>query len=153
MLEVSSQLGDAAVAKYGDDVVVRRGLFTTAVMDNIDHNTTATTATSYFHETSICMFQHPTTDNEGEKGEPLLLGDKKTQTILERLVSSTNIRPAFNRKKNTSPPKAEGLVLPGIDLLKPRLALEYEWLEKVCVTEEVDGAVTVTWSAHHTSKK
>ena len=43
--------------------------------------------------------------------------------------------------------------MPGIDFLKPQLALEYEWLEKVCVTEEVDGAVNVTWSAHHASKK
>ena len=58
------QLGDAAVAKYVEDGVVcpsdlRKGLFTTgvtAVMDNIDHNPTATTATPSFHGTSISMF-------------------------------------------------------------------------------------------------
>ena len=43
-------LEDAAVAKYVEDEVVcppdlRRGLFTTAAMDNIDHNPTATTVT------------------------------------------------------------------------------------------------------------
>ena len=43
--------------------------------------------------------------------------------------------------------------MPGIDLLKPQLALAYEWLEKVCVTEEVDGVVNVTWSHHHASNK
>ena len=58
VLEVSAQLGDAAVAKYVEDGVVcqpdlRSGLFTTAAMDNIDHNPTATTATSSFHGTSI----------------------------------------------------------------------------------------------------
>ena len=45
------------------------------------------------------------------------------------------------------------MIVPGIDLLKLQLALEYEWLKKVCVTEEVDSAVNVTWSVHHASKK
>ena len=31
--------------------------------------------------------------------------------------------------------------------------MEYQWLEKVIVTEEVDGAVNLTWSAHHASMK
>ena len=43
--------------------------------------------------------------------------------------------------------------MPGIDFLKPQLALEYEWLEKVCFIGEMAGAVNVTWSAHHPSKK
>jgi len=58
VLEVSAQLGDAAVSKYMEEGVVcpavmRKGLFTTAAMDNIDHNPTATTATTSFHGTSI----------------------------------------------------------------------------------------------------
>ena len=158
VLEVSAQLRDAAVAKYVEDGLVcpphlRGGLFATAAMDNIDHNPTATTATSSFQGTSISMFQHTTTDSEGEKREPLQLGDKKTKTVLELPDSYTNIRPALFRKKNPSPPRAEGLNVPVIDLLKPQLALEYEWLEKVCVAEEVDGAVNVTCSAHHSSNK
>jgi hypothetical protein len=36
--------------------VMRKGLFTTAAMDNIDHNPTATTATTSFHGTSISRF-------------------------------------------------------------------------------------------------
>ena len=58
VLEVSAQLGDAAASKYMEEGVVcpavmRKGLFTTAAMDNIDHNPTATTATISFHGTSI----------------------------------------------------------------------------------------------------
>ena len=113
MLEVSAQLADAAVAKYVEDGVVcppdlRMGLCTTAAMDNIDHNLTATTATSSFHGTSISMFQHPTTDSEGEKRESLQLGDKKTKTVLELPDSYTNIRPAFFRKKNPPLPELKG---------------------------------------------
>ncbi|KAJ8387355.1 hypothetical protein AAFF_G00157320 [Aldrovandia affinis] len=107
VLEISAQLGDATVSKYVEDGVVcppvlRKGLFTTSAMDNIDHNPTATTATTSFHGTSVFVFQHPTKED-----------------------------------KDTS-------------LLRPQLAMEYEWLEKVTVT---DGPVDVTWSAHHASQK
>ena len=61
VLEVSAQLGDAAVSKYKAEGIVcpnilRKYLFTTAAMDNIDHNPTATTATTFFHRTSISIF-------------------------------------------------------------------------------------------------
>lgn len=62
VLEISAQLGDATVSKYVKDGVVcppvlRKGLFTTSAMDNIDHNPTATTATTSFHGTSVSVFQ------------------------------------------------------------------------------------------------
>ena len=43
VLEISAELGDAVISKYIRDGVVcspelRRGLFTTSAMDNIDHN-------------------------------------------------------------------------------------------------------------------
>ena len=68
VLELSSQLGDAAVNMYMADGVVcpsvlRKTIFTTAAMDNIDHNPSATTATTSFHGTSISVFQHPTWEN------------------------------------------------------------------------------------------
>ena len=71
-LEISAQLGDATVSKYVEDGVVcptglRKGLFTTSAMDNIDHNPTATTATTSFHGTSISVFQHPTKESKGEE--------------------------------------------------------------------------------------
>ena len=45
------------------------------------------------------------------------------------------------------------MLIPTTDLLRPQLALEYEWLEKVLVAEEVDAAVNLKWSAHHASPK
>ena len=47
VLDMSAHLGDATVSKYVEDGVVvapvlRKGLFTTSAMDNIDHNPTAT---------------------------------------------------------------------------------------------------------------
>ena len=49
VIEISAQLGEAVVAHYVEDGVIcppvlRKQLFTTAAMDNIDHNPTATTS-------------------------------------------------------------------------------------------------------------
>ena len=61
----------------------RKGLFTTAVMNNIDHNPTATTATTSFHGTSISLFQHLSTDNDGEKRESIRIKDSKIKRVPE----------------------------------------------------------------------
>ena len=71
VLETSSKLGETVIKQYVEDVVcppvLRKGLFTTAAVDNIDHNPTATAASTSFHGTSISMFQHPSKDNPGEE--------------------------------------------------------------------------------------
>ena len=61
VLEISGQLGDATVSKYVEEGVVcppvlRKGLFIIAVMANIGHNPSGTTATTSFHGTSISVF-------------------------------------------------------------------------------------------------
>jgi len=154
VLQISAQLGDATVSKYVEDGVVcppvlRKGLFTTSAMDNIDHNPTATTATTSFHGTSVSVFQHPTKEDKGEERGQLKFGEEKVKTVPELPDSFTNVRPAFFTKKKPSPPQS-GVTHPDTSLLRPQLAMEYEWLEKVTVT---DGPVDVTWSAHHASQK
>ena len=39
---------------------LREGLFTTAAVDNIDHNPSSTTSSDSFHGTAISLVQHPT---------------------------------------------------------------------------------------------
>ena len=112
VLEISAQLGDATVSKYVEDGVVCppvlcRGLFTTAAMDNIDHNPTATTATTSFHGISVSLFQHPTKDDKGEEREPLTFGREKVKTVPELRDCFTNIRPAFFAKNKPSPPEGD----------------------------------------------
>ena len=53
VLEISTQLEEEANKKYVKDwliypSVLRRELFNTAALDNIDHNPTAPTATTFF---------------------------------------------------------------------------------------------------------
>ena len=54
VLEISAQLGGAAVERFIEQGAVclstlRKGIFTTAAMDNIDHNPSSTSATTSFH--------------------------------------------------------------------------------------------------------
>lgn len=57
-------------ALYEEENVVcppslRHGLFTTAAVDNIDHNPSATSAVGSFHGTGISLFQHIVQNDEG----------------------------------------------------------------------------------------
>ena len=155
VLDISAQLGDAAVARYVEEGVVcppklRKGLFNTSAMDNIDHNPSSTTATTSFHGTSISIFQHTTSGNQGEVREPILIKNTKVKKVPEIPDSYTNVYPAFFTTKNPSPPKGKVTYesLPSLPLTN-----EYEWLQKISLTQEVHDNVNITWSAHHAEKK
>ena len=63
--------------------VLRRGLVTTAAMDDIYHDPTSTTATTVFHGTSMSVFQHPTRDDKREERGPLTFGRGKVKPVPE----------------------------------------------------------------------
>ena len=160
VLEISAQLGEAVITQYTEDGVVcpsvlRKGLFTTSAMDNIDHNPTATTATTSFHGTSISVFQHPSANNKGKMRKPICIQDSKVKRVPELPDDYVNIRPAYFTKKKPEPPSLQTPkpIVQGPSLLRPHFSPEYEWLEKVHVTEDMDNTVSVTWSAHHASQK
>lgn len=86
--EISAQLGEATISKYVEESVVcppvlGKCLFATAVMDNIDHNPSATTGTTSFHGTSISVFQHPNTDNHGEECQAVNLKLERVKSVPE----------------------------------------------------------------------
>lgn len=70
VLNISTRLAQRVCDQFEQDRVVcpinmRTGLFTTAAVDNIDHNTSATTAVSSFHGMGISLFQNPSISNAG----------------------------------------------------------------------------------------
>lgn len=155
VLDISAQLGDAVVSRYVKEGVVcplklRKGLFCTSAMDNIDHNPSSTTATSSFHGTSISIFQHTTPADQGEVREPVSIKSSNVKKVSELPDSYTNVHPAFFAKKNPSPPRSNVTYtsLPSLPLKD-----EYEWLQKVSLTQEVGDEVYISWSAHHAEKK
>ena len=157
VLEISADLGDAVVSRFIEDGVVcphelQKGLFTTSAMDNIDHNPSSSTSTTSFHGTTISLFQHPKHDNEGEEREKLELKGNTGKRIPELPDIYVNIKPAHFINKNPSPPQVKDIVLPDLDIFRAQISLEYEWLQKVSITEEIES-VNLTWSSHHADKK
>ena len=150
--EISAQLGGAAVSRYEEDGVVcppvlRKRFFTTAAMNNIDHNPTATTATTPFHGTSISLFQYPSSDNKGEKLEPFQITDQSVKKVPELPDSYTNVRPAAFTSKIPSPAKSN--IAATTHFPKLQLTDEFKWLEKVSLTQTIESDTSLNQSAHH----
>ena len=63
VLQIQSDIANGVCQRYEMEKVVcppnmRRGLFTIAAVDNIDHNPSSATAKDYFHGTGISLMQH-----------------------------------------------------------------------------------------------
>jgi len=83
VLEISTQLGNHVCDRYEETGVVcppnlNTGLFTTAAVDNIDHNPSSTTAQGSFHGTGISLFQHRTDLNDGQAQQSTPLADTQS---------------------------------------------------------------------------
>ena len=70
-MSISTQISNSVLERYERDGVVcppklRKGLFTTAAVDNIDHNPSSTTSQGSFHGTAISLVQHSTNENPGQ---------------------------------------------------------------------------------------
>ena len=109
VLQISAQLGEAVITQYFEDGVVcppslRKGLFTTSALDNIDHNPTATTATTSFHGTSVSIFQHPNFDNAGEERSSLKVQNeskvKKVPELPEAFMLTLPRDPRHQQRQN-----------------------------------------------------
>lgn len=160
VLEISTQLGEAVVQRYLDEGVVcpplmRKGIFTTAVVDNIDHNPSATTAMSSFHGTSISLFQHPNEDSVGEDRAFILLGDKpKSKTISPLPESYTNVQPAYLKSKPNPSTLETSPTVTNTTHIEKNIVMEYEWLEHVIdQTKDIVEDEAVSWAAYHATQK
>ena len=95
----------------------RKGLFTTSAIDNIDHNPSSTTSTTSFHGTSISLFQHPTSTNEGEQPGKLKVSGVMVQTVPELPDYYVNIKTAYFNNKSPFPSQVTNMTLPDMTIL------------------------------------
>ena len=74
-------------------------MFTTAGIDNIDLNTSSTTASDSFHGTATWLVQHPTATNKGtEQGTNMISGTvQEVKATSELPVAFCNVPPAVLR--------------------------------------------------------
>ena len=161
VLALSTEMGNKACAQFESDCVVcpirlRKGVFTTAAVDNIDHNPSSTTAHGSFHGTGISLFQHPTPRSPGE--ERCASNENSTITSTKRLAPLpefySNVKPVILPKSDPPIPK-RGQFVNACQSIQDAIQEEYKWLDNVKeeMTKEIVGERTnVSWAAFHANR-
>ena len=88
-MNISTAMGNSICERFKNDDVVcpaklRGDVFTTAVVDNIDHNPSSTTSKGSLHGTAIFLFQHPASDNLGTEREVICISQDNIKFLPER---------------------------------------------------------------------
>ena len=130
---MSTTMGNRVCEQYHRDQAIcppniRQGLFTTAAIDNIDHNPSSTTASDSFHGTGISLFQHPTPQNCGtdRREHGILEQSPSTRTLSELPESYTSVPPLVLPTKDPAIPNTDGAVKSDGKVLPKALDEEFE---------------------------
>lgn len=127
VMSISTILGNTLCHQFKMEKTVcpsklKRKLFTTGAIDNLDHNPSSTTAHDSFHGTGISLFQHPRCEASGEERTTMTTSDNShiSKRVFDSLPPSyTDVPPVTLAKKDPVPPKFEGpnkadcLLIPG----------------------------------------
>ena len=112
---LSTYLGNSVLDQCDKDGLVcpsslRRNLFTTQAVDNIDHNPSSRTAKDSWHGTAISTSQHLKDKDDGTIWQPLdLQKDKLQSKLLKQLPTEyTSISPYVLKNKNIVTPTKAG---------------------------------------------
>ncbi len=163
VLDISTEMGNSVCKQYEKDSLVcppklRKGIFTTSAVDNIDHNPTSTTAQGALHGTGISIFQHPTSECGGEDRGVIVIDEKETQnrkSISALPETYTSIMPVILREKEPYVPEGHGSLSEECASMTVCLKQQYEWLDhtkNVCQLAGADQDMTVSWAAYQSSE-
>ncbi len=158
VLRLSAQMGNTACKQFHQEHVVcplklRSKVFTSAAVDNIDHNPSSTTSKASFHGTGISLFQHPTMNGEGIDRTSLFTeGSCVSKTVDELPQFYTDIPPVNTSIKKYSLP-ATVLTCLKRDSLEQHLQKEYLWLDhtKQLLESDIEKLENLSWAAYHAS--
>jgi hypothetical protein len=136
---------------------LKLGLFTTSAVDNIDHDSTLTSAQTSFHGTGISLFQHPDVHNVSIEQAHYPLANSNCKIV--KLPNDYTSVPAVMGIKDPPIPEINELKKPDS---KVDLVAETQWCHHVCdaisvpqdldnSNEEPNGEARkhVSWAAYH----
>ena len=162
VLTLSTNIANSVTNKFEQVGVVCppklcSNIFTTAGVDNIDHNPSSTTAHDSFHGTAISLVQHRTTSNKGsDRGIPVLIESAQSQKKIAQLPEVyTNVPPAFLQVKEPFAPAVFGPCKPPMSTPEGD-EMEYDWLNRM---RELFGKETLekddflSWAGFHASRQ
>ena len=131
---------------------MRLGVFTTAAVDNIDHNPSSTTAKGSFHGTSISLIQHYDKSTDGTDRELTLITGKTTSKNLDYLPHYyTNVPEISINVKDVIVPKCnlQDIKTENVDSY---MRQEYDWLENAadCIQQgNKEETQNISWPGFH----
>ncbi|CAG2223289.1 unnamed protein product [Mytilus edulis] len=157
VMNISTAMGNSICEMFKDDDVVcpaklRCDVFTTAAVDNIDHNPSSTSAKGSLHGTAISLFQHPSQDNYGTvRAMTSIIENVKRDTIKPLPERYSVVPPVVLPKEPTAIPSVDSLLFSECGFFSGAQQLEYRWLNHVRQEIEDDDTdnKNVTWSAFH----
>lgn len=136
VLNITAEIADKVCKQYENDGVVcptqlKGGLFTTAGVDNIDHNPSSKLAKESFHGTAITLTQHPTKENQGEPRQCLQLNNEKVHTIPHLPEFYATVPPTVPTKSQLHVPSPDGVIILDKSELEPAKDTQLGWLKNV----------------------
>ena len=167
VMDISTDLANSVTAQFEKEGVVcppklRKDVFTTAAIDNIDHNPSSTTASDSFHGTAISLVQHPTATIKGtERGTNVIDGTvQEVKAISELPIAFCNVPPAVllvNDPIVPEPPSGyigleHGTVTP-VDVPEEE---EFRWLrnaKELASKATLEKGDFISWAAFHASRQ
>ena len=120
------------------------GLFTSAAIDNIDHNPSSNTAKSSFHGTSISIFQHP--DSEIEIPQANFKSDFNDEQQLSLPDYYTNLPPTTN---NSTQYTIQTANMEEIQNVQDKLTQWLHQVTRLCSDEFIDINERLAFSGFH----
>ena len=119
VMSISTDAANSVCSRFEKDGVVcppklRKNLFTTGALDNIDHNPSATTAKDSFHGTAISLVQHPTSENCGNVRNVKVIDESivKQRSVQELPEYYTSVKPVVLNNNDPVIPKVIRPVMP-----------------------------------------
>ena len=160
VLAISTDLGNEVCRHYTEESAVcpsslRLHLFTTAAVDNIDHNPTSTTAQDSFHETGISLFQHHTAENPGTTRAPIDISHavSSSKSVCQLLEAYKEVAPVIAPTKHLQVSTTTVNIQPNGGFFNRSLKDEVRWLENsssvICNQERLKEEEVVSWGAFH----
>ena len=162
VLSISTEIANNIVGRYEREGVVcpfklREAVFTTAAVDNIDHNPSATTSKDLFHGTAISLAQHPTTENPGRvRGITFdLRKSLASKKIVQLPAHYSELLPLVI---HSTEEKVPGCTPQSVDLAQAKpmdsISQEKDWLETCRQTLSKDtfgDKDVVSWAGYNSS--
>ena len=134
---------------------LRLHLFTTAAVDNIDHNPSSTTVHDSFHGTGISLFQHPSAENPGTARAPIDISHvvSSSKSVCQFPEAYTEVTPVIAPAKHPQVSATTINIQPDGGVFNRSFKDEVKWLENsskaICNQETLKEEEVVSWGAFH----